>query len=236
VQGLLTVGVLIAAARTVPRATPSWIGVPTLIIGRNHPGSLTFAVTLGGIVHQQFYIPATASLQERRPRILKHNDTFGLFDHNGDILTGPASPEGIFHRDTRHLSRLNVILNDAPPLLLSSTIRNDNAMLRCDLTNSDVYENGELVLEHDLIHLRRSKFIWNDACFERLVIRNYANHDQSITLAIDFEADFADIFEVRGSQRELRGTVHPPELGIDRVILAYSGRDNRTRQDRKSVV
>jgi hypothetical protein len=42
----------------------------------------------------QFFIPATASLQERRPRTLKHGDTFAVFDHNGDALSGPGSPEG----------------------------------------------------------------------------------------------------------------------------------------------
>jgi len=32
----------------------------------------------------QFFIPAAASLQERRPRTLKHGDTFAVFDHNGE--------------------------------------------------------------------------------------------------------------------------------------------------------
>lgn len=44
----------------------------------------------------QFFIPASASLQERRPRTLKHDDTFAVFDHNGDALSGPGSPEGSF--------------------------------------------------------------------------------------------------------------------------------------------
>jgi hypothetical protein len=48
----------------------------------------------------QFFVPVTASLQERRPRTLKHGDTFSVFDHNGDALAGPGSPEGIYHRDT----------------------------------------------------------------------------------------------------------------------------------------
>jgi len=54
----------------------------------------------------QFYIPATSSLQERQPRTLKQGDTFGLFDHYGDIVPGPGSPDGLYHRDTRFLSGL----------------------------------------------------------------------------------------------------------------------------------
>ena len=48
----------------------------------------------------QFFIPVTASLQERRPRTLKHGDTFAVFDHNGDALAGPGQPGG--HLPPRH--------------------------------------------------------------------------------------------------------------------------------------
>jgi hypothetical protein len=73
-------------------------------------------------------------LQERRPRTLRHGDTFAVFDNNGDILQGPGSPEGLFHADTRHLSLCRLTLGDARPLLLSSTLRADNATLTCDFT------------------------------------------------------------------------------------------------------
>ena len=49
----------------------------------------------------EFYIPATSSLQVRRPRTLKHGDTFGVFDHYGDMVPVAGSPEGIYHQDTR---------------------------------------------------------------------------------------------------------------------------------------
>src|SRR4051812_33314871 len=75
----------------------------------------------------QFYIAAAASLEERRPRTLKHRDTFGVFDHSGDIVAGPGSPEGLYHRDTRYLSRLSLSIDGTRPLLLSSTLRDDNA-------------------------------------------------------------------------------------------------------------
>ncbi len=178
----------------------------------------------------QFYIPAAASLQERRPRILKDGDTFGLFDHNGDILSGTGSPEGIYHLDTRYLSQFHLSLCGARPLLLSSTVRDDNAMLRCDLTNPDLYRGDNRILEHDLIHLRRSKFLWRSCCFERLAIRNFSEKRQLVTLGFEFAADFADIFEVRGTQREHRGVRHAPEVGGDLVTLAYTGLDRVRRE------
>src|SRR5690606_38525016 len=114
----------------------------------------------------QFFIPAAASLQERRPRTMKHGDTFAVFDHNGDVLSGPGSPEGLYHTDTRHLSHFYLTIGGQRPMLLSSGLRDDNSALICDLTNPDLYdENGELVVEHDKIHLRRVRLVYDGVCF-----------------------------------------------------------------------
>jgi glycogen debranching enzyme len=181
----------------------------------------------------QFFIPATTSLEERRLRTLKHGDTFALFDHNGDALAAKGGPEGLYHRDTRHLSRLFFTINGARPLLLSSTLREDHATLTCDLTNPDLSdENGELTLEHDLIHIRRSRFLWNAACFERIAVRNFDNETRRVRLQLTFSADFADLFEVRGSQRERRGVHHAAEIEPDSVMLAYTGLDDQRRETR----
>ena len=56
-------------------------------------------------------VPAQTSLQEQRPRTLKHGDTFAVYDQNGDVLSGSGSPEGLFHADTRHLSSYQLTLN-----------------------------------------------------------------------------------------------------------------------------
>ena len=178
----------------------------------------------------QFFIPAAASLQERRPRTLKHGDTFAVFDHNGDALSGPGSPEGVFHRDTRHLSHLYLTMEGARPMLLSSTLRDDNATLTCDLTNPDLFDaEGQLALEHDLIHLRRSRFLWDATCFERLTVRNFHETPRRIRLELAFAADFADLFEVRGTRRERRGEHHGPAIDAASVTLGYTGLDKRHR-------
>ena len=189
-----------------------------------------FAPMDGAGLHEPFTISAPASLQDARALILKHGDSFGVFDNNGDALSGPGRVEGIYHRDTRHLSHFSVTLDGARPLRLSSTLRDDNATLTCDLTNPDMFDAaGRLDIEHDLIHLRRSRFLWNAVCFERLSVRNFDDKLRRIVLAIDFAADFADLFEVRGTQRMRRGETHPAEVGKSRATLSYTGLDNRRR-------
>lgn len=183
----------------------------------------------------QFFIPATSSLQERRPHTLKHGDTFAICDHNGDVLSGADSPDGIFHRDTRYLSHLHLAINGRRPMLLSSTIRDDNATLTCDLTNPDLFDNNEkLVLDHDLIHIRRTRFLWNGRCHERLTVKNYDERVQRIRIEIGFAADFADLFEARGTVRAKRGQALPASILGEDVVLSYVGLDDRKRSTQLS--
>ena len=88
------------------------------------------------------------------------------------------------------------------------------------------------MLEHDKVHLRRSKFLRNPTCFERIMVRSYADNPLTLTLELQFAADFADLFEVRGEKRPRRGTYHPPLPERDRVTLAYTGLDGRRRETR----
>lgn len=171
-----------------------------------------------------YCVPATASLQERRPRTLKHGDTFAVFDHNGDAISGHGSPEGLFHRDTRYLSHLYLTINGHRPMLLSSTLRDDNATLTCDLTNPDIPdEKGKLILGHDLIHIRRTRLLWNRCCHERLAVRNYDDRRQQVRIEIAFGADFADLFEVRGTVRARKGRHLRAVIERESILLSYTG-------------
>jgi glycogen debranching enzyme len=178
-------------------------------------------------------ITASVSLQEMRPRMLKRDDTFAVLDRNGDAVPAAGGPEGLYHRDTRHLSRLELRLAGAKLLLLSSAVSDDGAVLTCDLTNPDIAGDGRRTeLERDQLHLRRSKFLRNGTCFERIAVRSYADRPLAVDLELHFAADFADLFEVRGERRPRRGALHRPETGPDGATLAYTGLDGRRRETR----
>src|SRR6266704_3789697 len=111
-------------------------------------------LSLDLIPEAPFYIPATGPAT--RPRCtLKHDDTFVVLDTHGDIGASAGGTDGIFHRDTRFLSRLELLLNGMQPLLLGSNLRNDNAVLTVDLTNPDIYFDNRLALAKDTLHLHR---------------------------------------------------------------------------------
>jgi glycogen debranching enzyme len=115
-------------------------------------------------------------------------------------------------------------------VLLSSTLRDDNSILTCDLANPDLLSaDGHVVFQHDLIHIRRSRFLWRGSCFERIAIKNFDTIPRSVRIAVTFAADFVDLFEVRGTQRKRHGTLHAPTVSADSVVLAYTGLDDRRR-------
>jgi len=173
----------------------------------------------------QFYIAAGPALQERRTLTLKHGDTFAVFDHRGDMGAETGSSEGLYHRDTRILSHLKLLLEEARPLLLSSMTQDDNAMFSADLSNPDLLLNGQIALRHEQVHLHRLKFVWDGACYERLLIRNFSDRRWRIRVALEFGADFADLFEVRGERRTARGDLSATRDSDCRAALRYTGLD-----------
>ena len=125
-----------------------------------------------------FHIQATESIQQRWPRTLKQGDTFALFDALGDCVAPGLSPGGLFHNDTRYLSDMLLLLDGQRPLLLSSAVENDNVVLTVDLSNPDIYQGNALILPRESLHIRRSKFLWQGTCHERIAIRNFDSRPQ----------------------------------------------------------
>jgi glycogen debranching enzyme len=177
----------------------------------------------------QFSIAASGTFQERRTRTLKHGDTFAVFDHRGDIGVEPGSTEGVYHRDTRILSQLTLLLEEARPLLLSSTIQDDNTAFSADLSNPDLLIGGQIAFRREQIHLHRLKFLWNGACYERLLVRNFSDRPLRVRLALCFGSDFADLFEVRGEHRAARGRSSAARSTDAMVALRYVGLDKIER-------
>jgi glycogen debranching enzyme len=174
-----------------------------------------------------FAITAQVSLVEQSFRTLKHGDMFGVFDQRGDIRRWPGGTEGIYFNDTRTLSEFEFLVGGRSPVLLSSTLRDDNATLTCDLSNPDLP-----AMSSNLIHIRRSRFLWQGTCHERISIRNFDTAPHSLPIEIRYGADFIDLFEVRGMTRKRHGTHEPAEVGACEVLLAYEGLDRRRRSTR----
>ncbi|NHN89193.1 amylo-alpha-1,6-glucosidase [Acetobacter conturbans] len=195
-----------------------------LEVGENPPQTLddSMALTLAG----------NAILSSRRLHALKQGDLFGVFDQTGDILWGQDIADGLYYRDTRYLSGLIFRLGDQRPVLLSSVVRENNIMLSVNLTNESLQLRDGSRLGHDLLHVLRSRFLWNGSCFERIEIRNFDVKTHDVQCDLRFFADFADLFEARGMKRDHRGESLEPEVDGDTVTLRYKGLDDHLRTTR----
>jgi glycogen debranching enzyme len=193
-----------------------------------NPDTAAQELTLEAPSEGPFYITATQA--GAPPCTLKYGDTFVVLDNRGDIAAVSGGSAGLFHLDTRYLSRLELLVNGMPPLLLGSNLRDDNSALFVDLTNPDLTADRRIVLERDSVHMLRTIFLWRGTAYQRLGVRNYGNRAIDLQLSILFENDFADLFEVRGSRRERRGSATAKLRGDDEVVLSYHGLDAKLRR------
>jgi len=181
-------------------------------------------------VQDRFYILATTPRREERARVLKHGETFAVFDSHGDVRRLGLGEQGLYHEGTRFLSRLELRVGGHYPLLLSSTVREKNDLLTVDLTNPDVKHGDTLMMPRGILHIFRTKFLWAGACYERIRVSNYGVDDVETSLTLRFEADFADLFEIRGVPRPAgRGHRRDDVVDADAATLSYVGLDGAVR-------
>jgi glycogen debranching enzyme len=178
-----------------------------------------------------YYILVRTPHVDEQKHVLKHGETFGVFDHYGDIMPIGLGEHGLFHEGTRYLSTFVLRLARERPLFLSSTIKEDNVLFTVDLTNPDVHKNGRVAIPRGTLHIARSRFLHDGVCYERIRLRNFGLVPITFSFSLEFAADFADIFEVRGMKRKRRGRQLPVEFEEGRTLgFRYEGLDGLVRR------
>jgi glycogen debranching enzyme len=154
---------------------------------------------------------------------------FAVFDCLGDLQPNGPNQQGLFYKDARHLSKSVLRLAEKRLTLLSSAVRDDNALLAVDLTNAVIYGPTGEELPAGSLHFHRTIFLWKNVCHESIEIHNYGPTVASFELLMEFAADFTDIFELRGCQRTRHGRMLEPKVGRSSITFAYEGLDGLLR-------
>jgi glycogen debranching enzyme len=173
--------------------------------------------------------------------ILKHENTFMLSSAHGDIRPDDRGL-GMYHSDTRVLSRYDLLVNSIHPAVLRA---GPAASFRStiQLTNPDVFadsstpsadsagalDGSEIVLRRHSLGIVRDRVI-SGGLREKITVTNYTTSEQPASLTLSLDADFADIFELRGALRRERGRRLPNVVSEDRVTFVYEGLDSTTRE------
>lgn len=182
-----------------------------------------------------YEIEATTSLTDRPLRNLKDGEAFVVLDSRGDFGKRKSTAEGLFYRDTRYLSYLELRLDGERLQLLSSTSHDDKATLSVNLTNPDLSTASEAI-PRETIFIERTKFLWRASLFERLRVKNYGVVARRLRLEYSFTADFRDLFEVRGLTRPERGRMSARVTAPDRTEFRYCGLDKIGRRTRVGFI
>ena len=158
--------------------------------------------------------------------VLRNNELSLLCLPSGDLDSREEPAAGLYFRDARHLSRFTLRLNGQRMLVLDAEEGGDS--LSSTLTNPPCEGADGRAIPAQTILVRRLRVV-SDCLGESLTVSNYGRAPAHLDLSMAIEADFADIFVIRGHQRE--STV--PPVGIeregDRLSFRYAGRDGVLR-------
>jgi glycogen debranching enzyme len=159
---------------------------------------------------------------------VKEGDLFLYTNALGQAPGAENSVLGLFFRDTRYLSRLELSIAGRLPVLLSSTAERGYAA-SVELANLEARMPDGRTLPQATVHVRRSRFL-ADRLYELLRVRNFHHADVELLVDLHFDADFADLFEVRGLRRRRRGTRFAPKADGAVLTLSYLGLDEVLRK------
>lgn len=190
--------------------------------------------------------PIAATDIDRARFVIKHGRYFLVVDNAGAAPADNAMGAGLYADDTRFLSTWQMQLNGQKPVLLSANTE-DGFAARYLYSNkgeeSTSYDGERSAKPQDTVkRLQEQRFLIErnvvllDGVFEEYKVTNYDVDEKSRRMRLTFSmgADFADMFEVRGSVRKVRGQALPSlsrvdAEGIFTLTLTYMGLDKILR-------
>ena len=164
--------------------------------------------------------------------VIRERDLFLLTNSSGNVPTGNRQGFGFYHADTRHLSVYDLSFASAEPVMLLSTAELGFAEEQV-LTNPRMESEEGRTLPRGTIEVHRQRVL-ADVLEETLRVTNYNVFPVTLELVYQFGADFADILEVRGQERQRRGHLLEPQVDDRSITYAYEGLDGHTRETRIS--
>ncbi len=152
------------------------------------------------------------------PVTLIEGSTFCISEAGGDIL--PGRPQGLFVRDTRMLSRWELTVDGLPPQPL--TVQQDQPYAATFLGRMPP-RGGKA---DSTVLVVRSRYV-GDGMREDVTIRNTASQPRRCALMLTAEADFADLFEVKGRAKPRAAAT---TSSADAALVISSGRRERRQE------
>ena len=134
---------------------------------------------------------------------INRNDRFVVCQPDGRIADTAA--EGFFARDTRFVSGWDLLVNGRRPVLLnSSPIQFFSS--RFEFTNGPLVDD-QGVIEPSSLSIRVDRTV-SEGVHEDYTLVNYSRRAVRLTIELEVNSDFADIFEVKSGDIVRRGEIN----------------------------
>ncbi|HZR47482.1 MAG TPA: glycogen debranching N-terminal domain-containing protein, partial [Candidatus Manganitrophaceae bacterium] len=162
--------------------------------------------------------------------VVKDEELYFLSERNGRVPLGNTHGFGLYYHDCRYLNGYEVSLAGAEMSPLAATAAR-GYMAILELTNPDFHaSDGRLVEKEEVgITWRRTIDSGRRMLQDRIAFRNFGPAEVSFPLTLSFQAEFEDIFSVRGLLPEQPGRLHPPFWKRGLLQFVYDGNDNLRR-------
>jgi glycogen debranching enzyme len=161
--------------------------------------------------------------------VLKENRIMMVSDEMGDIPADNTRGLGLYFSDTRFLSAYEFRLNRLQPILLSASV-DESYVATFQMVNPVlIIDDGKRRIPQQSLSIRRSRFIYG-GLHERIGIQNCGSEPVEIECSLRIDADFRDMFDVRGYKRQLLRRMRPVEVGTAGLTFTYDGQDGLIRR------
>lgn len=154
--------------------------------------------------------------------------TFLATTLSGDLMPPGAPDVGFFYDDTRFLSRLELRVGGYRTVVLSSSSE-QTVVSQIELTTGQITLRETYEIPENTVHIRREQLLACDVFYDYLTFENFNFHEVMLAIELAFEADFMDVFQVRGVSRQRLGHYYKPIVQRDRIIFPYCGLDGVSR-------
>jgi glycogen debranching enzyme len=168
----------------------------------------------------------------RDAALIKEGDLFLLSDLEGNVPGVNTNGFGLYYQDTRFLSRYELSIQGLRPTILLSSGR-PHFLGAQVLTNPTLITREGHTIHEQTLQIRRYRMVRPVELTEALTFQNFNAFPITLNLSFNLEADFADIFEVRGIVRsDEHGRLLASMVQGEEILWEYEGRDGVRRSTR----
>src|ERR1051325_8547929 len=127
----------------------------------------------------------------------------------GDVMPPGAPDVGFFHDDTRFLSRLELRVDGYRTVVLSSSTEQTFAS-QIELTTGKSTTRESYEIPAGTVHIRREQLLASDVLYDIISFENFNFQELDLVADLSYEADYMDVFQVRGVARQQLGHYYQP--------------------------